>query len=437
MLLTNCNTKKDVVTFNPETHVQLVSSSLAKTIAENFNPVAFFKTENPTNHSPVESKLNGHNIVKSIIIIPDNYNTPAIYVCNFTDNQGFLFVSADFQIAPILAYIEIGEFKKDKVPSALISWVDKTISNIEVVRKGEYDNTKEAKVAWDDYLSQNKITNTQVQSIIQNSVQPFYISVLPGDPVPVPSCVPTYQTVTVGPLLPVTWGQACSYNDLCPIMGCTNTCIGQPNAYTGCVATSTAQVVRYWQAQSNNGYNYVSMPTTFGNTEVQRLMHDIGIIVSMNYGCTASSASATNVVSSLNLNFSIAQPNYGDYQWWVTASNLDNHWPVLLDACTDQTYHDFIIQWWEPSGSCHEWVTDGYQQNIWTTCVTSGPSAGRSEYHYGFLYLHMNWGWHETWVNSNPGATDYNGWFMNQNWNIEGRNLNFQYFVSATTNIHP
>ena len=128
--------KKDVVTFNPETHVQFVSTSLAKTIAENFNPVAFFKTENPTNHSPVKSKLNGHNTVKSIIVIPDNYNTPAIYVCNFTDNQGFLFVSADFQIEPILAYIEIGEFKKDKVPSALISWADKTIVNVETSSKG-------------------------------------------------------------------------------------------------------------------------------------------------------------------------------------------------------------------------------------------------------------------------------------------------------------
>jgi hypothetical protein len=44
----------------------------------------------------------------------------------------------------------------------------------------------------------------------------------------------------------------------------------------------------------------------------------------------------------------------------------------------------------------------------------------------------MNWGWHETW-----GGNDFSGWFGFNNWNIPGRNLNFQYARDAVTEIHP
>lgn len=215
MLFVGCEKTANTKIASPETNVKIVSSNIAKIIAENFNPVAYFNTDNPTNHSPIKSKLNGHNTVKNIITINDNYSTPAIYICNFADNQGFLFVSADFQLAPIVAYIETGEFKKDKVPATLVSWADKTLNNIETLRKGLYDNTKEAKTAWDNYFNQNKIVNTSAQSTLQSAITPFYIKVLPGDPVPLPTCVPTYQTITVGPLLPITWGQGCTYNNLC------------------------------------------------------------------------------------------------------------------------------------------------------------------------------------------------------------------------------
>lgn len=423
---------------NPETSVQMVSANAAKTVAERFNPVTFFNTANPTNHSPVKSKLNGNNTVTKIIAINDRYNNPAIYVCNFADNQGFLFVAADYQIAPILAYIEMGEFKKDKVPSGLVSWADKTIENIEAIRKGSYTNTKEAKVEWDNYMIQNPIASNQNFNPNPVTVAPFYIAILPGDPVPLPTCVPTYRTVTIGPLLATTWGQECSYNDLCALnqnFACNIGFCGNGRPYTGCAATASAQVIRYWQPQILSNYNYASMPNTFGNNEVQRLMSDVGQSVSMSYGCNSSSANTAAVQGAL-LYYRLGSAIYDDYKWWVTAGNLDNHWPVLLDGCAEQTENSFIINWWTTYSKCHLWVTDGYQQNIWTTCNTSGPSAGRPTYNYGFLYLHMNWGWHEDYMNTQTGLTDYNGWFMNQNWNIEGRNLNFQYRLGATTKVH-
>jgi hypothetical protein len=189
-----------------------------------------------------------------------------------------LFVSADYQLRPILAFIEYGEFKKDTVPSGLIQWANKTINNIEIVRKGLYDNSKSAKITWKIYLNQNTNVSSNKAIPAPNPCQsnPNYY-------------VETSQTV--GPLLPVTWGQSCSYNDLCPDLTC-NDC--NTEAETGCVATAMAQVIRYWQPTNSYSYNYTSMPATSGNNEAQRMMVDIGRSVSMNYDCGANGGSSAS-----------------------------------------------------------------------------------------------------------------------------------------------
>ncbi|MEI9934863.1 MAG: C10 family peptidase [Ferruginibacter sp.] len=59
--------------------------------------------------------------------------------------------------------------------------------------------------------------------------------------------------------MPITWGQDCSYNNLCPNSNCSDC---SPEAVTGCVATAMAQVIRYWHPTNSFNYNYTSMPAT-------------------------------------------------------------------------------------------------------------------------------------------------------------------------------
>lgn len=98
---------------------------LAQSIAEKFNPNVYFNTANPDNHYPVISKLDGNNKVKNHTIFYDSHNVPALYAFNYADNQGFVFVSADFQMRPILAFVQQGEFHRDTVPGGLSLWAEK------------------------------------------------------------------------------------------------------------------------------------------------------------------------------------------------------------------------------------------------------------------------------------------------------------------------
>jgi len=67
-----------------------------------------------------------------------------------------IIVSADYQIKPVLAFIEKGNFKKGDAPGGAVMWLNKTIQNTEIVRKGLYDNTNLAKAAWSTYYTETK-----------------------------------------------------------------------------------------------------------------------------------------------------------------------------------------------------------------------------------------------------------------------------------------
>lgn len=313
-----------------EKNVQLVPLDTARNVAIHLNPSTFFNAANASNNSPFHSPLNGNNVIKNYAIINDNYGNPAIYVFNFMNDNGFTFVSADYQLQPVLAFIEHGEFKKDTVPSGIIQWAAKTINNIETVRKGLYDNSKLAKTAWQNYFNENDnqyLTKQHTQST--NGTAP---------PPPSSPCLsnPAYYTETVqtvGPLLPVTWGQDCSYNDLCPNGSCIDC---SSNAVTGCVATAMAQVIAYWHPANSYDYNYTSMPATSGNGEVQRLMSNAGTTVGMSYGCATnggSNADGGNVPGALKTNFGFTSANrssYGIGSYANVQNNLMYNWPVLL-----------------------------------------------------------------------------------------------------------
>lgn len=171
----------------------------------------------------------------------DENQVPALYVYNY-QNSGCLVLSAEYKHEPICAYLDKSSITEyDSVPGPLVEWFGKTVENIQIVRDGDYDNTARANAAWYDLLAQVDLSQYNEQ-----------YRVAPIDPPP-PNCEEGWVSTVVGPLLPTTWGQGCSYNNLCPSRNCTNICFNNPSAWTGCVATSMAQVIRYWQP--NNSYN--------------------------------------------------------------------------------------------------------------------------------------------------------------------------------------
>jgi hypothetical protein len=105
---------------NPENSIKLVPEAIAKAVAEKFNAARYFSEKKNTaglnglphsnnstpGNSTIKQTLNGQNTIQNYFVVNDSAGIPAFYVFNFSNNSGALFVSADFQIAPIVAYIE-------------------------------------------------------------------------------------------------------------------------------------------------------------------------------------------------------------------------------------------------------------------------------------------------------------------------------------------
>lgn len=320
---------------------------------------------------------------------------------NYTNDSGFVVISADVRHEPICAYVESGKFEEDTVPATLVEWFDATIENIEMVRSGLYENTERANHAWFSLLEKTDLT------ALNQSLRPMPVEDPP------PSCDEGWVTTIRGPLLATTWGQQCTFNEQCPVNNCINPCAGNSNALTGCVATAMGQVLRYWAHNNQYGYNYSSMPAAQGNGEVQRMMHDAGLSVDMDYGCpgTGSSAKDHKVDNAFKdvFNFSSAdgptwlnQANYTAGSYLTVKSNLNNNWPVILGGYAQRRNIFLGIIHIPEEG--HTWVCDGY----WAT----------QNHCYGYLMFHMNWGWHEIGFSNN-----FNGWFLFNVWNPGGQNI--------------
>ncbi len=404
----------------PDRHV--VPEYFARTVAEKFNGDQFFKgsREAQPNSSTSGNRLLNISVereIKNSFTIPDKNKKPAFYIFNYA-NGGFVFVSAEFTLQPILAYVPNGEVKRDTVPAGLVMWMEKTVENIEIVRDERYDNSKIGIAAWRDFIRKNEITvPLDVEVDLSSFARPLILSdnkyIVPLDPEP--SCEDWVVTIK-GPLVAATWGQGKTYNNLINLnvnYGCYQS--GNDRPWTGCVATAMAQLIYYWKKPAI--YDFNSMPLNSGNSEVQKLMFDAGKSVNMDWECEASGASPNAIAPALKSYFNYVSAVKEDFNVSHVIDNLSKGWPVLLGGCMDRT--NLFLGIFYSYQECHRWVCDGYNEFI-------SPCYG------GYTYLHMNWGWHEA-----EGGSDYNGWFGYGVWYIPQNDYNFQYAQSAIINIHP
>lgn len=237
----------------------------------------------------------------------------------------------------------------------------------------------------------------------------------PGPPVRV--CDGFY--IEKQPLLTTTWGQNGGYNNYMPTKTCTPS-YNNGKAYTGCVATAMAQIIRYHEYPST--YNYSVMPnilyytdtTSLGAGAISLLMLDAAVSLPSTYKCDGTEAAVNNIdiVNSFKNFFNYSSSiTKGAFSYSTVKSELNNNRPVLLTAYRNE------ILFWGING--HAWVTDGYL-NYFTCTNPYNNHDG-----YETLLFHMNWGWN---------GTD-NGWFGYNNW--APGTYNYQYDKEMVIGIMP
>lgn len=273
------------------------------------------------------------------------------YVFNAADEGGFVIVSGDDRAVPILGYADQGSFRADSMPEGL-------------------------RCLLESYAEQ--------------------VANLDDEPVGRLREMETTPTRTsISPLIPSRWNQNAPYCNLTPQ-------ISEKSTYTGCVATTLAQVMYYYQyptgpTTSIPAYSYTafdaddksfkmsldelpattfdwtSMTPTYNSNSsdeskeaVAKLMQYCGWAVQMQYGLHASSAYAEQIPYALKNYFGydagvrLAYRTWYSYPEWVSLiyAELAASRPVMLGG--------------QSLGGGHSFICDGYNTDD---------------------YFHFNWGW--------------------------------------------
>jgi hypothetical protein len=314
------------------------------------------------------SGINNVEVLNSFSKTFDGLTT--YYVFNYSAG-GFVVVSADDAITPVLAQSNTGYFEETISSPSVQYWFDGYNKAITQIISAKRDNSYT--------LGQwNKIRNNDFPRSISD----------------------------VGPLISTSWDQGCYYNALCPAASggdCGHT-------WTGCVATTMSQISKYhsfpahgymshsythatYGSQTANfgttTYNWAAMPNSVNsaNTNVATLMYQMGVSVDMNYGVSGSGAFSEDVpfamVAYFNYDPSTISLNY-------RANYTDQQWIDLLKAELDLSRPMYYAG--DDGNTGHAWVCDGYR--------TSDSK------------FHMNWGW----------SGMYNGYFAITNLTTPGFN---------------
>jgi len=261
-------------------------------------------------------------------------NLTTYYIVNFKDG-GFVIISADDRVEPILGYSVTNSIPQEITNESVKSWLGQYSNQIEYAVKNNLKDEAFSK-KWNDLRNSNFVRGTKA----------------------------------VTPLLTTTWDQGQYYNALTPVPGSTGT-------YTGCVATAMAQVMKFWNypatgngsntykhttyntltADYSDSYDWASMTNnvTSSNPAVAELMSEAGVSVNMDYGTDASGAFSVDVPYALVNYF---QYNAATCHQIELANYLPADWIAILEA--ELNAGRPIYYSGSGAGGGHAFVCDGY-----------------------------------------------------------------------------
>lgn len=382
-----------------------IKKNLAVKIANNIS----FKTNTS---SSSKKNASTKKLIKEILPVKDENAEIVFYIINY-ENGGFIILSADNRISPILAYSDANEFRtsSNNYPSGLVEWLSLLKDTIKSVREKNLKQSKELKQEWDSFYSQKILYQTNLNS----SKSKHDSSNNKEAPIDDPNdCDDEFEQV--GPLLLTTWNQTCGYNDYMPVLDCSAGCSYNNRAYAGCVPIAIAQVMKYHNYPTS--YNWANMPNNFGTTTTASLINDIHNSISgISYDCDGTGVNKDyNTAGLFTNNFNYSTASQSGYNTEIVKQELRLNRPVILGGGRD-------AGWWifHNYSDGHMWVCDGFSRSKICMFDDSGNLIGAASY----LYFHMNWGW---------GGYE-NGWYAFNNFNPGSNTFNYQ--VKMVYNIKP
>lgn len=335
--------------------------------------------------------------VREILPVIDENSETVFYIINFEEG-GFIILSADNRISPILAYSHSTSFRTngEQYSSGLVNWLANNKDYVKHIRGKNEEQTIKMELQWENVVIPDR----------NNSDMPLAIE-------PPTGCEDFYEEVE--PLLTTTWGQGCGFNDEMPTVTCSSQpCIWNNRAYAGCVPVAIAQVMKYYNHPTS--YNWTNMPNSIGMSTTADFIRDIYDAIpgsKKSYDCDATGVNKNfNTAGLFTNNFNYSSASQADYNPSTVKQQLRWNRPVILGGGKDVGW--WIFRFYDDG---HMWVCDGFQDLfIWNEDCSMG---------WGYLYFNMNWGWN--------GYED--GWYANYEFNPDEYSFNYQ--MKMVYNIAP
>ncbi|MBQ9417193.1 MAG: C10 family peptidase [Bacteroidales bacterium] len=247
----------------------------------------------------------------------------------------------------------------------------------------------------------------------------------------------------VAPMIATRWGQSWDgYNDSCPL-------VSGERSLTGCVATATAQVMKYWNhpyrgtnstttfsdVNLATAYDWANMPAelTSASSDAQKaavaqLMFHVGRAVSMNYGLSASSAyTALNGENracaeqalwryfgySRNI-ISLSRGHFTEAEWTaILKGELAAGRPVLYAGDGYSGGHAFVCDGYDAQDRFHfNWGWNGVYDGYFLTNALhpgSGGTGSNSDNNYS-MNMEIIIGIKPEWTVGLPFSEDFSDW---------------------------
>jgi hypothetical protein len=330
------------------------------------------------------------------------------YVFNMQDG-GFVIVSADDVITPVLGYAFTGSYVPDKTMDNHAGWMKHYSDMVVWARETGYTAESSTLQEWDRLLTND------------------------------PSGLTGRIGRDIAPLIRSTWDQGAPYNVLCPEVSSGGS---GGHVWTGCVATAMAQIMYHWRypisGSGTHTYNcqgYGILTADFENTTYDwnamlnayntgspeqsiyataLLQYHAGIAVNMQYGPNGSGSQSYLVPPALKNYFNYSSSTTYTERSGMSQSNwenvimedIDNGWPLYYSGNDGTVGHAFVC--------------DGYQLGT--------PN-----------YFHFNFGWSGNsdgyYTVNNPAGFSY-GQAIVQNIYPDDEAYTYPYFCNGPATIN-
>ena len=310
----------------------------------------------------INSKTDGNSEIH-FIDFAERASFPNLYV--FGNEHCFVIIAADDAIHPVLGYSLERGFGTDLLPINTYEWLKAYDEEIAIVTESRLEANDEILLEWHNLISG--------------------IGFIPK------------SRNSVGPLLRSKWNQNSPFNNLCP----ADPTDPSGHCYTGCVATTMAQIMNYWEhpvrgtgshsytpenhpeygVQSANfgstTYNWDNMKNYYSrgytDTEalaVATLMYHCGVSINAEYGPNGTSGSLRNTPYALTHYFDYSSNMVFKYKsYGNTVYYSDSLWIEMLKQ---ELNLNRPIPYRGNENTGHAFLCDGYDEND---------------------YFHFNWGW--------------------------------------------